>query len=41
LSEAGVEVALDEVPGGHVGVFLIGRAIEARATAFLTEQLGG
>ena len=41
LSEAGVEVALDEVPGGHVGVFLSGRAIEARATAFLTEQLGG
>jgi len=41
LSEAGVEVALDEVPGGHVGVFLTGRAIEARATAFLKEQLGG
>ena len=41
LREAGVEVALDEVAGGHVGVFLTGRAIEARATAFLTERLGG
>ena len=41
LREAGVKVILDEVPGGHVGVFLTGRAIEARATAFLAEQLGG
>ena len=41
LRESGVEVILDEVPGGHVTVFLTGRDIEARATAFLTRLLGG
>jgi acetyl esterase/lipase len=41
LREEGVIVTLDEVPGGHVQVFLAGRAVEARATAFLTKHLGG
>jgi acetyl esterase/lipase len=41
LREAGVRVILDEVPGGHVKAFLTGRDIEARATAFLTDLLGG
>ena len=41
LREEGVTVTLDEVPGGHVQVFLAGRAVEARATAFLTKHLGG
>ena len=35
LTEAGVTVTLDEVRGGHFGVFLNGRDIEARATVFL------
>ncbi|MCG6965341.1 MAG: alpha/beta hydrolase [Chromatiaceae bacterium] len=38
---AGVAVTLDEVPGGHIAVFLAGRAVEGRATAFLARQLGG
>lgn len=41
LRESGVDVILDEVSGGHVTVFLTGRDIEARATAFLTRLLGG
>ena len=40
LREAGVTVILDEVPGGHVGIFLSGRAVEARAADFLAKQLG-
>lgn len=35
LREAGVSVTLDEVEGGHLGVFINGRDVEARATAFL------
>jgi acetyl esterase/lipase len=35
LTEAGVKVTLDEVRGGHLGVFLNGRDVEARATVFL------
>lgn len=41
LRAAGVAVTLDEMPGGHVAVFVTGRAGEGRATAFLAEQLGG
>lgn len=41
LLESDVDVILDEVPGGHLTVFLTGRDIEARATAFLTRLLGG
>ena len=41
LRESDVDVILDEVPGGHVTVFLTGRDIEARATAFLTRLLSG
>ena len=40
LQAAGVTVTLDEVPGGHVGVFVTAREVEARATAFLAKHLG-
>lgn len=41
MRESDVDVILDEVPGGHLAIFLTGRDIEARATAFLTRLLGG
>jgi acetyl esterase/lipase len=41
LAEAGVGVTLDEVEAGHIGVFLTGRGIEARATAFLHDLSAG
>ena len=40
LRAADVAVILDEMPGGHIAIFLTGRAVEGCATAFLAEQLG-
>jgi acetyl esterase/lipase len=37
LTEARVQVTLDEVRGGHLGVFLYNRGVEARAAVFLKD----